>query len=299
MTANDPSWRYAVMAQYGLIEAGGTKFVLGIADAAGTISASQRIATTTPDETIGAAIDWFTAQELRATAIGIGSFGPLDLDRASPTWGHITSTPKPGWSGTDLCAPFVRHFGAPMGIDTDVNGAALAEAKWGAGVGFGSLLYLTIGTGIGGGFVSDGRLLRGVSHPEMGHIRIPRHPDDARFAGSCPFHGDCLEGVASGPAIKARWGASLSELGPGHPGIAMIGWYLAQAMVTYLAIMEPARIVLGGGVTGTPGLLEKVRSEAEKSAAGYFVGKPGEVIVGPGLGERSGLMGALALALSA
>lgn len=287
------------MAQYGLIEAGGTKFVLGIADEAGIVSASHRIETTTPHETIGAAIDWFNAQNLQPTAIGIGSFGPLDLDRSSPTWGHITRTPKPGWSGTDLCAPFMRHFGVPVGIDTDVNGAALAEARWGAGAGLGSLLYLTVGTGIGGGFVSDGRLLHGISHPEMGHIRLPRHPDDTGFAGICPFHGDCFEGLASGPAIKARWGTSLSELGPGHPGIAMIAWYLAQAMVTYSAIMEPARIVLSGGVTGTPGLLDLVRLEAEKSAAGYFVGKPGETIVAPGLGERSGLMGALALALSA
>lgn len=286
------------MAQYGLIEAGGTKFVLGIADEAGTVSASTRVPTTTPQETIGAAIDWFTAQNLQAKTIGIGSFGPLDLDRASPTWGHITSTPKPGWSGTDLCAPFMQRLGAVVAIDTDVNGAALAEAKWGAGKGLGSLLYLTVGTGIGGGFVSDGRLLHGLSHPEMGHIRLPRHPDDLVFPGSCPFHGDCLEGLASGPAIQARWGASLSELGPDHHGIAMISWYLAQAMVTYMAIMEPARIVLGGGVSGTPGLLDQVRIEAERSAAGYFTGKPCDVIVGPGLGDKSGLLGALALALA-
>jgi len=291
------------MKRYGLIEAGGTKFVLGIADRAGTVSASHRIATTTPDETLGACIDWFREQSLQPAAIGIGSFGPLDLNRASPTWGQVTATPKPHWSGTDLCGPFARAFGCPVGIDTDVNGAALAEGLWGAGRGLGSLLYLTIGTGIGGGYVSgipgDLRLLHGLSHPEMGHIRLPRHPDDTAFAGSCPFHGDCLEGLASGPAIIARWGASLSKLGADHPGHAIIAWYLAQAMVTFQAVLEPARIVLGGGVTGTPGLIDRVRSEATRSAAGYFVGKAQQVIVPPGLGERSGVLGALALALAA
>jgi fructokinase len=192
----------------------------------------------------------------------------------------------------------VAGFGCPVGLETDVNGAALAEARWGAGQGCGSLLYLTIGTGIGGGFVSGGQLLHGVSHPEMGHIRMPRHPDDRAFAGICPFHGDCLEGLASGPAIIARWGLSLSQLPGDHPGRAMIAWYLGQAMATFQAIMEPARIVLGGGVMATPGLLEAVRREAAEAGQGYFAGDPAEVIVAPGLGERSGLLGALAVALS-
>ncbi len=286
------------MTAYGLIEAGGTKFVLGIADADRTIRATHRIPTTTPDETIGTAVEWFKAQDGPLAAIGIGSFGPLKLDRTAADWGHITRTPKPHWANTDLVRPIAEAFGCPIAIETDVNAAALAEAKWGAGAGCGSLLYLTIGTGIGGGFVSGDRLLHGLSHPEMGHIRMPRHPDDAEFKGSCPFHGDCLEGLASGPAIIARWGCSLSELEPGHPGKAIIGWYLAQAMITFQAVMEPERIVLGGGVTGTAGLLDLVRAEAKAAAAGYFAGDLEKLIVAPGLGEQSGLLGALAVALS-
>lgn len=286
------------MARYGLIEAGGTKFVLGVADGDGRIADTLRVPTTTPAETLGAATAWFRQQGGLFDAIGIASFGPLDLNRLSHTWGHITRTPKPHWAGTDLAGTFARAFACPVGLETDVNGAALAEARWGAGQGHGSLLYLTVGTGVGGGFVADGRLLAGLSHPEMGHIRMPRHAEDLGFGGICPYHGDCLEGLASGPAIIARWGASLSELGADHPGRRIIAWYLAQAMVTFQAVLEPARIVLGGGVTGTPGLLDMVRAEAERSAAGYFAANMGEAIVAPGLGERSGLLGALAVALS-
>jgi len=287
------------MAQYGLIEAGGTKFVLGVADEHGNLSARHQIPTTTPAETLGESLAWFQAQDLTPEAFGIASFGPLDLSRASPTWGHVTKTPKPHWSGADLVGPFARAFGCPIGIETDVNGAALAESRWGAGKGLGSLLYLTIGTGVGGGFVSDGRLLYGLSHPEMGHIRLPRHPDDLDFAGACPFHGACLEGLAAGPSIIARWGASLSDLPADHPGAAIIAWYLGQAVTTFQAIMEPERIVLGGGVMGTPGLIEQVRAVAVASGAGYFAGDPDKVVVSPGLGSNSGLLGALAVALAA
>lgn len=284
-------------ATYGLIEAGGTKFVLGLADSAGRIAMRARIDTTTPDETLAAAVDWFLSRGQRLQAIGIASFGPLDLDRASLGYGCLRATPKPGWSGADLVRPFAEAFGCPVSIDTDVNGAALAEARWGAGKGLGSLLYLTIGTGIGGGFVSGGSLLQGLSHPEMGHIRMPRQADDLGFAGTCPFHGECLEGLAAGPAVKARWGQSLSELGPDHPGHGIIGWYLGQALSTFQAIMEPARIVLGGGVMGTPGLLERVRAETDAAGAGYFVGKADDVVVAPALEGDSGLLGALAISL--
>ena len=163
--------------------------------------------------------------------------------------------------------------------------------------GLGSLLYLTIGTGVGGGFVADGKLLHGLSHPEMGHIRMPRHPDDLAFAGHCPFHGDCLEGLAAGPSIIARWGASLSDLPAGHHGADIIAWYLGQAVVTFQAIMAPARIVLGGGVTATPGLIDRIRTVAQQAGGGYFVGDPAEVVVSPALGSNSGLLGALAVAL--
>lgn len=286
-------------ARYGLIEAGGTKFVLGISDAAGTLTARHRIATTTPAETLPACIDWLRGQGDDFAAIGIAAFGPLDLDRASPTYGRVRATPKPHWSGADLVTPFTEAFACPVALDTDVNGAALAEAQWGAGRGQGSLLYLTIGTGVGGGFVSDGHLLHGLSHPEMGHIRLPRHPDDLGFPGVCPFHGDCLEGLASGTAIHARWGASLSDLPAGHPAHGIVAWYLGRALATFQAVMDPARIVLGGGVTATPGLLDLIRAETAAAGNGYFVGKASEVVVAPGLKGDAGLLGALALSLTA
>ena len=302
---------------YGLIEAGGTKFVLGIAHCAPTgpsaetarasIIARHTIPTTTPGETLGAAVHWLAEERdrlgLAYTAIGIGSFGPLDLTSGSATRGSITRTPKLFWANTDLVTPFAKAFSCPVGINTDVNGAALAEARWGAGAELdassASLLYLTVGTGIGGGFVSDGRLLHGLSHPEMGHIFMPRHPDDIAFPGACPFHGGCLEGLAAGPSIIARWGKSLSDLPADHPGAQIIAWYLARAICSYQAIMEPARIVMGGGVMATPGLLDRVRAESASVGRGYFVGNPAEVVVPPALGGDSGLLGALALALNA
>ena len=299
-------------ARYGLVEAGGTKVLLGISDAAGTLSAETRIATTTPAATIGAMLDWFAAQAAAGplTAIGVASFGPLQLDRAAPDWGHITRTTKPGWSHTDIAGPLIAAHRCPIGFDTDVNGAARAEARWGACKGCASTLYLTVGTGIGGGaMIGDanisgdatrgGRRLHGLSHPEMGHIRVPRHAQDVDFAGVCPFHGDCLEGLASGPAISARWGASLSALGADHPGHAIIAWYLGQACCTFQAMLEPERIILGGGVMATPGLLEKIKIQTAALGKGYFVGDPHAVIVAPRLGDRAGLMGALALALDA
>lgn len=278
-----------------LIEAGGTKFIVGISDASRQIHARTRIDTTRPEETIPTAIDWLRVQGSDYAAIGIASFGPLDLDPASPGWGHITRTTKPHWSDADIASPLGRALGCPVAIDTDVNGAALAEWMWGAGQGTNASLYLTVGTGVGGGAVVGGRLIHGVGHPEMGHIRMPRHPADSNFPGICPFHGDCLEGLASGPAIKARWGASLSELPADHAGHAIIAWYLAQAAATFQAILEPARIILGGGVMGTPGLLDRIRAEAAAASGGYFAGVAEDIIVRPALGDDVGLLGALAL----
>ena len=278
-----------------LIEAGGTKFIVGVGDASRQIHARTRIDTTRPEKTIPAAIEWLRAQGIDYAAVGIASFGPLDLDPASTTWGRITRTAKPHWSDADIAGPFARAFGCPVAIDTDVNGAALGEWKWGAGQGTNSTLYLTVGTGVGGGAVVGGRLIHGVSNPEMGQIRMPRHPADRGFSGHCPFHGDCLEGLAAGPSIIARWGASLSDLPADHIGHEIIAWYLAQAVQTFQAILEPARIILGGGVMGTPGLLDRVRAEAAEAAAGYFSGDPAAVIVAPALGDDTGLLGALAL----
>jgi fructokinase len=284
-------------AKYGLIEAGGTKFVLGVASADGTIHASTRIPTTTPDETISAMLAWFETH-IPFTAIGLATFGPVGLDPQSAEWGHILQTPKAGWSNTDLAGPLKQTFGCPIAVDTDVNGAALAESLWGAGRGHDVVLYFTVGTGIGGGAVIHGRTLRGEGHPEMGHIRLPRHPDDMDFAGTCPFHGCCLEGLASGPAILARWGKSLSELGPEHPGHEIIAWYLAHTAVTMQAIFEPGWIIFGGGVMATPGLIERVTQQADILGGGYFRSNALQSIVRPGLGDNAGLLGALAVALS-
>jgi fructokinase len=284
---------------YGCIEAGGTKFIVGIVGGPDDIRETIRIDTTTPDQTIGATINWLKAAEERytsLTAIGIASFGPLELDRKANNWGHITATTKHGWSNTDFAARLAREMLARVGFDTDVNGAALAEARWGASLGQKVSVYLTVGTGIGGGAIIDGRVLQGLSHPEMGHIRPQRHSGDLGFAGICPFHGDCLEGLASGPAIKARWGVSLSELPIDHPAHDIIAFYIAQMVVTLQSIMEPGRIILGGGVMGTPGLIERIRQSSDKLGSSYFRGKAQDIIVPPGLGERAGLLGALALA---
>ena len=287
---------------YGCIEAGGTKFVVGIVAAPDTILEAARFDTISPQQTIGEAVKWLRSAQSRhgaLSAVGIASFGPLELDRAAPNWGHITATTKPGWSNSDFGALVGRELGLPVGFDTDVNGAALAEARWGAGQGQKISVYVTVGTGIGGGAIIEGKPLHGLTHPEMGHILPQRHPDDVGFGGICPFHGDCLEGLASGPAIKARWGASLSELPADHQGHAIIAWYLAQMVVTLQSVMEPGRIILGGGVMATPGLIERVRETATLLGKGYFRGNTDEVIVSPALGDRAGLLGGLALAQDA
>lgn len=287
------------MAHYGLIEGGGTKFVLGVAGADGSILARHRVPTTSPDETLGAALAWLHQHAPAPRAIGIACFGPLELDPVAPLFGHVTRTVKPDWSGADIAGPFRETFSCPVGIETDVNGAALAESRWGAGRTDRSLLYVTVGTGVGGGFVAGGALLRGASHPEMGHIRVPRHPEDQGFAGHCAFHGDCLEGLVAGPAIEARWGATLSALDRSHPAARIVAWYLGQAIVTWQATLQPERIVLGGGVMATPDLLRRVREAAAVAGQGYFAGNPHEIVVAPGLGADSGLLGALAVAQGA
>jgi fructokinase len=280
---------------YGLIEAGGTKFVLGVARSHQDIISTHRISTTSPEETLKVVVDWF-GHHPRLAALGIASFGPLDVDPVSPTWGSITHTPKAGWDNCNVAQYLGGELKCPVAIDTDVNGAVLAESIWGAGMGHRVSLYLTVGTGIGGGAIIDGQILRGLSHPEMGHIRLPRHSQDLDFAGVCPFHKDCLEGLASGPAIMARWGASLSDLPTNHIGHEVIAHYLAQTVVTLQSIFEPGKIIIGGGVTATAGLMDRVREEAERLGQGYFVGQPRDIVSLPGLGDQSGLLGALALA---
>lgn len=288
------------MTIYGCIEAGGTKFIIGLIDAERRVLDRTRIDTRGPAETIGAVIAWLEEASHRhgpLASIGIASFGPVDLDRASPNWGRIARTSKPGWDGADIVGPYARAFGCPVGLDTDVNGAVIAEGLWGAARGADVAAYLTVGTGIGGGLAIEGRPVHGLGHPEMGHAFLPRHPDDMDFPGVCPFHGACAEGLASGPAIAARWGAKLSDLPPDHPGHAIIAFYLAHLTIAMMAIAAPHRIVLGGGVLSTSGLIDAVRRQAEAIGAGYFAAD--KVIVSPGLGGDSGLFGAFAIACAA
>lgn len=279
----------------GAIEAGGTKCVLAVGHGADAMLARHTIPTTRPDETLAAAHAWFGSQGDIA-ALGIGSFGPVELDRASPRWGHIGDTPKPSWAGCDIAGRMGAALRCPVGFDTDVNTAALAEYALGAGKGGGSLAYVTVGTGIGGGLVIDGRVVHGAGHPEMGHIIPRRLPHDSDFAGNCPFHGDCLEGLASGPAILARWGATLSQLQQDHPAHSYVAGYLAQLCHTLLASVAVETIVLGGGVMQTPGLLDAVRVAALELGADYLPGRSLHKILAPALGTDSGICGALLLA---
>jgi len=281
----------------GAIEAGGTKFVLAAGNSPDAITARHTIPTRDPATTLAEAAEWFAAQG-QITALGIGSFGPVELDRASPKWGYITNTPKPGWADCDVAGYFARALGVPVGFDTDVNAAAIAEHRV-AGGGNGSLAYLTLGTGIGGGLVLDGRPVHGIAHPEMGHIYPRRHPADAGFAGICPNHGDCLEGLASGPAILARWGKSLSDLPADHPGHAIIADYIAQACHTIFATVAAREVVIGGGVANTPGLVERVAARTRELDAGYLPGGGCHAVIRPRLGGNSGIVGAMLLAEAA
>jgi fructokinase len=235
------------------------------------------------------------------TAVGIASFGPVDLDPRSPTFGFITTTPKPGWAHTDVAGPFRTGLDVPVAFDTDVNGAALGEHVWGAGRGIDPLVYLTVGTGIGGGGVVHGRLLHGLVHPEMGHLRIPHDRGDDPFPGVCPYHGDCLDGLASGRALAERWGAPAQTLPAGHRAWELETEYLALGLVGIIGVLSPRRIVVGGGVLEHPPLLPRVRRRVVELLAGYLdtreLGSDVDTyIVPPGLGEDAGVLGALALA---
>ena len=280
--------------RYGCIEAGGTKFVCAIGSAPDAIEARTRIPTTTPAETLDHVTRFF-AEHAPVAAFGIGSFGPVTVDPLSPRWGHFGPTPKAGWPDADIVAA-VRGFGVAVGLDTDVTAAMLGEARWGAARGTRTACYFTVGTGIGGGPIVDDHAVHGASHPEMGHFFPKRHPDDT-FPGLCPSHSDCIEGLASGPAIHARWGASLSDLSPDHPAHGIIAFYVAQLAVTAVAVLAAERVVFGGGVLATPGLLDRVRDEATRLSAGYFLGAPiAERIVAAGLGGDAGIAGAMVLA---
>ena len=283
---------------FGAIEAGGTKFVCAVGTGPGDLESIQ-IPTTSPGATVGASVEFFRGRRLRA--VGIASFGPLGLDPGSPSYGHITSTPKIEWRNFDFAGTVRRALGVPIGFDTDVNGAALGEARWGAARGLSDFLYLTVGTGIGGGAVSSGRVVHGLVHPEMGHIRIPHDTARDPYAGICPYHGDCLEGLASGPSMEARWGKPAAGLPPEHPAWALEAHYLALGLANYVCTLSPRRIVLGGGVMQQPHLFDLVRAELLQILNGYIqateiLEHADDFVVPPLLGSRAGVLGALVLA---
>lgn len=290
------------------IEAGGTKFVLGVYRTGGDglpfLLSKTSIPTTSPEETLAASADFLEAMARthgKPEALGIGSFGPVDLRPSSPGWGHITATPKPGWQNTDLAGYFRRRLALPVAFDTDVNAAAYGEYLWGRAKGLQDFVYITVGTGVGGGLFSGGNLVHGLSHPELGHIR-PKRFDDDPFPGVCPFHGDCLEGLASGPAIAGRWGAKAEDLPPEHPAWDLEARILARAFATFALVASPEIILLGGGVGLRPGLAEKVSLLVGKELAGYIpaMAAPGRIegfVARPSLGGEAGLAGSAALAL--
>ena len=292
---------------YGAIEAGGTKFLCAIANDDGQIIAHERVATTEPVATLQAASEFLSARSREfgaLAAIGVASFGPVELDRAAARYGFIVNTPKSGWSGTDIRGHFANAFACPIGFDTDVNAAALAERRWGAARDVDNVVYLTIGTGIGGGVVVNGAPVHGLMHPEIGHIFPRRHPLDSTFAGVCPFHGDCLEGLASGPAIYSRSGASLQELDLGHPQWAIEADYLGQLSAHLVLMLSPQRIIMGGGVMSQTRLLPLIRQRSAHWLAGYvdrsqLLAEFEHYLVAPGLGAQAGVLGAAALAMDA
>jgi fructokinase len=286
----------------GGIEGGGTKFNCILAYSADRIIAETRIETTTPQETLSNAIDFFHQKcDGKLSALGLAIFGPLDLNPQSQTFGFLKSTPKKGWENTDLLSPFKQAFELPILLDTDVNGAAYGEYLWGAAQGLDTFLYLTVGTGIGGGVMANGSLLHGQTHPETGHILIPHDRTKDPFAGLCPFHQDCFEGLASGPAIQARWGKPAETLPEGHPAWKLEAQYLAEALINYILTLSPQKIILGGGVMNASWLFPMIRDCVKERLNGYLI-HPNleenieEYIVPPGLGSRAGVLGAVGLA---
>ena len=285
---------------YGGVEAGGTHFVCATGAGPDDVRTEAVFPTTTPRETMARVVDFLLSGE-RVAAVGIGSFGPVDLDRSSAGYGRITSTPKPGWSNTDIVGAVRESMQVPVGFDTDVNAAALSEHLWGAAREVDDFVYLTVGTGIGGGVMTNGRLAHGMVHPEIGHLRIPHDRAGDGFPGSCPYHGDCLEGLASGPAIAQRWGRPPEELPEDHPAWELEAAYLALGVANLVCTLSPRRVVMGGGVMEQPRLFPLVRRKVLELLNGY-VQTPDllegidSYIVPPGLGDRAGVLGAIALA---
>lgn len=293
------------MELFGGIEAGGTKFVCIIAGGPDDIQAEIKFPTTTPQETLGKVIEFFQKTQAetdqKLVSIGVACFGPLDLNPTSSTYGYITTTPKPDWQQTDMVGIIRKAMNVPVLTDTDVNVAAIGEGIWGAGQGLDDFIYLTIGTGIGGGAIVNGKPVHGMVHPEMGHMRVPHNWEKDPFPGICPYHEDCLEGLACGPAIKERWGQTSSSLSPDHPGWDIEADYLALAIQNLVCIASPKRIIMGGGVMQQTHLFPKVRAKVQQYLNQYvqaleITRQIDQFIVPPGLGSRAGALGAIALA---
>ncbi len=286
----------------GALEAGGTKMVCALGNEKGEVFERESFPTREPEPTVSDIISYFAGRGIEA--LGVSSFGPLDLNEDSSTYGSITTTPKPGWQNVPLRARLMDALGVPVGIDTDVNGAALGEALLGAGKGLKSLVYYTIGTGVGGGAYDHGRLLHGLVHPEMGHMLLRPHADDPAPHGFCPYHDGCLEGMACGKAIEQRWGVPARELPPEHIAWQIEAEYLAQMCVNTIVMLSPQRIVLGGGVMHQEHLFPMVRKRTLELLGGY-VAHPAilehidSYIVPPALGNNSGAVGSLLLAVRA
>jgi fructokinase len=288
---------------YGSIEAGGTWFVCATGNGPDDLSDEVRFHTTSPMETINHAIEFFKKQSKQntLTAVGIGSFGPVDINRTSPTYGHILATPKPGWGNTDFVGIVQKALKVPVFVDTDVNLAALAEYRWGAAQDKDTFIYITVGTGIGGGGMVNGKLIHGLHHPEMGHIRVPHDWNRDPFPGSCPFHEDCLEGLAASPALQKRWKQSPEKLPPDHQAWLLEADYLALGLTNYICTLSPQRIILGGGVMGQSQLFPLIRKRVQTLLNGYIIAPEiikdiDNYIIPPNLGKQAGVLGGIALA---
>lgn len=283
----------------GAIEAGGTKIICGIGNEHGEIEKKINFPTESPEIVFAKIRSFFEEEQL--DALGVGTFGPIDVNRSSATYGYITSTPKPGWRDVDVLGELKSYIDVPIGFDTDVNGAALAEALWGSAKGVNSCVYYTIGTGVGVGGYVEGNLVHGLLHPEAGHIPVKRHPQDS-FEGLCPYHGDCLEGVAAGPAIERRYGKKGHELSVDHEAWKFEAYYLGQALMSTILLLSPERIILGGGVMHQEQLFPMIREEVKRNLNGYvqhdmLLKHIDQYIIPPGLGDNAGLSGAVAIGL--
>lgn len=290
------------IATYAGLELGGTKCVAILARDADDVVAREVVPTSSPSDTLDRLerilLEWKRGHAF--DALGVASFGPLDLDPGSETWGYVLETPKPGWPGADVALRLREAIGVPLVFDTDVNGAALAEMRWGSGRGFDDFAYVTVGTGVGVGLIVNGRPTRGFGHCELGHVRVARLPGDD-WPGSCPYHGDCVDGLASGSSLEARFGEGVKELASGHPIWESVAWTLAQLCHVIVCAGAPRRIAMGGGVIEQqPHLLPRVRSKLAESLGGFLKLPPdGDYVRLPELGSDAGPLGAIALAMTA